>query len=185
MGSSFLLWFTNEFWFLSLTEKLNSHEHLRFVNKNLQGKAYLRFYRCQQIVSRLTFQCSGTILVTQHHLAILIGQVVGSYAILTESTDADIYFIKGFIMMLIPLGHLTTLGETLFMSRIVTAVDTFLHQCKVHFGTNSQLKRGFRSCQPIRFWTGYPFFCITSKKFFILFFKLIVDQTINLKLSLR
>ncbi|CAL8091878.1 unnamed protein product [Orchesella dallaii] len=179
-----ILYTTMELWLTSFSNGLGTHyEKPVGVSKETMGQAHLLFYRCQQVLSNRTNGFCASILVTVHHACFMVAHIVGNYAILTRTSDSS-FIMRVAPVVVVPLGYWGTYSEISLISNFREASETFIRKCRVHYGTDRYLRRGFKACRPLNIWSGYPFFCIETKAFFSMFVRIIVEMTINLKLSL-
>ncbi|CAL8091881.1 unnamed protein product [Orchesella dallaii] len=182
--SVIVLYITMDLWLISFSNGFGTYyERPVGVSKQMMGEAHLRFYRCQQVLSNMTNGFTASILFTVHHACFIVAHIVGNYAILTRTSDAS-FVMRVAPVVVAPLGYWGTYSEISLISNFREGSENFIRKCRVHYGTERYLRRGFRACRPFNTCTGHPFFCIQTKAFFSMFVRIIVEMTINLKLSL-
>ncbi|CAL8145303.1 unnamed protein product [Orchesella dallaii] len=180
-----VLYLTTELWLTSLAYGMDRYDGRRSgIDKHMMGRAHLRFYRCHQVLANICYGITASVLITVHHVCLLIFHIVATYLVLTPeigvTTTVSVLTACG-----IPVAYVITYNEVVFLARFGEASANFLGKCRLHYGTSRYLRRGFKSCRPIHIESGYPFFCIKHKKWFAIYAKIIVEMVINLKLSLR
>lgn len=169
-----------ELWMGSLGSILETQQWPRLMDKQLQGRAYLRFYKCHQILAGLGFSCTASVLLSVHHLGLLVALIICNYAILRPATDYDALAFKIFACCCWPCGFAIIFYEIEFVAKFSTTTDGFLRKCKNYFRTSAFLRKSFRACNNIRVYSSYPFFTITRRTFFVKYVHEIFEQTINL-----